>query len=100
MELKKRLDKIILLIILFVNIVPLSNAEQPASKPYKVCPEVVTAKDTPCRVATPTASIVHRTEIEKPPVSDLELENKILKEMIEKLVTKIEELEKENTGKK
>jgi hypothetical protein len=77
-----------------------ASIAQPASKPYKVCPEVVTAKDTPCRVATPTASIVHRTEIEKPPVSDLELENKILKEMIEKLVTKIEELEKENTGKK
>lgn len=36
----------------------------PASNtPYRVCPEVVTARDTPCRVATPTAAIVHRMEV-------------------------------------
>jgi hypothetical protein len=40
-------------------------SEPQANKPYKVCPEVVTAKDTPCKVATPTAAIVHRTEIPK-----------------------------------
>ena len=38
-------------------------SEPQANKPYKVCPEVVTAKDTPCRVATPTAAIVSRMEI-------------------------------------
>ena len=38
-------------------------SEPQANKPYKVCPEVVTAKDTPCKVATPTASIVHRIEV-------------------------------------
>lgn len=37
-------------------------SEQLPNKPYKVCPEVVTAKDTPCRVATPTAAIVQRME--------------------------------------
>ncbi len=42
-------------------------SEQLPSKPYKVCPEVVTAKDTPCRVATPTAAIVHRIEIKEDP---------------------------------
>ena len=70
----------------------------PASKPYKVCPEVVTAKDTPCRVATPEAAIVHRMEIAPSKESDLERENKILKEMIERLAEKIEELEKKNAN--
>ena len=40
-------------------------SEQLPNKPFKVCPEIVTAKDTPCRVATPTAAIVHRTEVPK-----------------------------------
>ena len=37
-------------------------SEQLPSKPFKVCPEIVTAKDTPCRVFGPTASIVQRME--------------------------------------
>ncbi len=36
---------------------------QPASKPFKVCPEIVTAKDTPCRVLGTTTAIVSRMEI-------------------------------------
>ena len=36
---------------------------QPASdKPFKVCPEIVQAKDTPCRVLGPTAAVVQRME--------------------------------------
>jgi hypothetical protein len=68
-----------------------------ASKPYKVCPDVVTAKDTPCRVATPEAAIVVRDIVTAP--SALEQENKLLKEMIEQLVKKLEELEKQNAEK-
>ena len=37
-------------------------SEQPPNKPFKVCPEVVTAKDTPCRVLGPTAVVVNRQE--------------------------------------
>lgn len=40
-------------------------SEQLPNKPYRVCPEIVTAKDTPCRVLTPEAAIVHRMEIPK-----------------------------------
>ncbi len=39
-----------------------SLGQQASDKPFKVCPEVVTAKDTPCRVLPPTAAIVHRME--------------------------------------
>ena len=40
---------------------------QHPNKPFKVCPDVVTSKDTPCRVLGPTTSIVNR--IEKPDTS-------------------------------
>lgn len=70
----------------------------PASnKPYKVCPEIVTAKDTPCHALGAEAAIVHRMEI-VPTENRLETENKILKEMIEKLSNKIEELETQIRG--
>lgn len=51
-----------------------------------MCPEVVTAKDTPCRVLGPTAAIVHR--IEKPDTKDEEIrrlreENALLKKLLE-----------------
>lgn len=56
------------------------------TKPYKVCPEVVTAKDTPCKVATPTAAIVHRIEIKEDPrdkqIAELKEQLKQLEEMI------------------
>ena len=35
-------------------------SEQPPSKPYKVCPEVVKAKDTPCRVQKAEAVVAVR----------------------------------------
>ena len=57
-----------------------------ASKPYKVCPDIVTAKDTPCQVAKPSAAIVHRLEVrESNDVRQLEEENKILRKKIEEL---------------
>lgn len=62
-----------------------------------MCPEVVTAKDTPCKVDKPTATIVVRDIIK--PSTDVELENKALKEMIERLIEKIEHLEKQNATK-
>ncbi len=40
-----------------------AHSEQLPSKPFKVCPEVVTAKDTPCKSLSPTASIVNRMEL-------------------------------------
>ncbi len=53
------------------------------NKPFKVCPEVVTAKDTPCRVLGPTAAIAHRIEKEDPRDKEiLELKEK-LKQMEE-----------------
>lgn len=58
------------------------------TKPYKVCPEVVAAKDTPCKVATPTASIVHRIEVpdnKDQKIKQLEEENKLLKKLLEEL---------------
>ena len=75
----------------------MESIAQQVSKPYKVCPDVVTAKDTPCRVATPAASIVVRDIVTAP--SALEQENKVLKDMIERLVEKLEELEKQNATK-
>jgi hypothetical protein len=51
-----------------------------------VCPEVVTAKDTPCKVATPTASIVHRIETSADSkLKQLEEENKMLRKLVEEL---------------
>jgi hypothetical protein len=70
-------------------------SEQPANKPYKVCPDVVTAKDTPCKVATPTAAIVHRIEIPKQKESELEAENKSLSEIIKTLTQQLEKIEKD-----
>lgn len=63
-------------------------SEPQANKPYKVCPEVVTAKDTPCKVATPTASIVHRTEI---PKDDKDRERvKMVIDMLRELANQLE----------
>ena len=56
------------------------------TKPYKVCPEVVTAKDTPCKVATPTAAIVHRIEKEDArdkEIRELKARIKFLEELAE-----------------
>lgn len=47
-----------------------------------MCPEVVTSKDTPCKVATPTASIVQRIEIKENP-KDKEIA--VLKEQVKQL---------------
>ena len=66
-------------------------SEPQANKPYKVCPEVVTAKDTPCKVATPTASIVQRIEKEDPrdkQIIELKDQIKQLEEMIRVLQSK------------
>lgn len=57
-------------------------SEQLPNKPYKVCPEVVTAKDTPCRVKRPEATIVVRN-VEREDPRDKEIE--MLKERIKKL---------------
>lgn len=63
-------------------------SEQLPSKPYKVCPEVVTAKDTPCRVATPTASIVQRIEV---PKDDRDRERvKLIIEMLREMANSLE----------
>ena len=40
---------------------------QQVNKPFKVCPEIVTAKDTPCRVLGSTSSIVQRDIIKEDP---------------------------------
>lgn len=59
--------------------------------PYKVCPDVVTAKDTPCRVSTPTAVIAHRMEIpQEPDTSKMDRERvklviKILRDLADDL---------------
>ena len=63
-------------------------SEPQANKPYKVCPEVVTAKDTPCRVATPTSAIVHRIEKpneDKQKIVELEEKIKILEALLREL---------------
>ena len=66
-------------------------SEQLPNKPFKVCPEVVTAKDTPCRVIGPSAAIVHR--MEKPDTRDEEIrrlqeENALLRRLLEELKNK------------
>lgn len=66
-------------------------SEQLPNKPFKVCPEVVTAKDTPCRVLGPTASIVQRIEKPDPREKEIaELKEKIkqMEELIRVLQTK------------
>lgn len=40
---------------------------QQVNKPFKVCPDIVTAKDTPCRVLGSTSSIVQRDIIKEDP---------------------------------
>jgi len=68
-------------------------SEQPPNKPYKVCPEIVTVKDTPCKVATPTAAIVHRMEV---PKDDKDRERvKMVIDMLRELANQLEkDLEK------
>jgi hypothetical protein len=64
---------------------------QPVSKPFKVCPEVVTSKDTPCRVLGPTTAIVHRIEKEDPrdkEITELKEKVKQMEELIRVLQSK------------
>ena len=64
-------------------------SEQLPNKPFKVCPEVVTAKDTPCRVLGPTTAIVHRVEKEDTrdkEIAELKAKIKILEELLENYV--------------
>jgi len=64
-------------------------SEPQVSKPYKVCPEVVTAKDTPCRVSTPTAVIANRIEIsldnKEKEIKRLQEENALLRKLLQEL---------------
>lgn len=64
-------------------------SEQLPSKPFRVCPEVVTAKDTPCRVLGPTTAVVNR--MEKPDIRDKEIQE--LKEKIKQLEAQLRELQ-------
>lgn len=64
----------------------MAYTEPQASKPYKVCPEVVEAKDTPCRVLGPNVAVVHRIEVPNPD-----------KKKIKELEEKIKALEEENS---
>lgn len=61
-------------------------SEQPPNKPFKVCPEIVRAKDTPCRVLGPTTAVVQRMEIKEDPrdkeIARLKEQIKILEERI------------------
>ena len=68
---------------------------QPASdKPFKVCPEIVQAKDTPCRVLGPTTSIVSRMEIPDTSRADRERVKAVI-EMLRSLAAQLEkDLEK------
>ena len=70
----------------------MASTEPQASKPYRICPEIVEAKDTPCRVLGPTAVIVNRMEV---PNTDTKI-IKIIKDLEEKIKT----LEEENTNLK
>ena len=66
-------------------------SEQLPSKPFKVCPEVVTAKDTPCRVLGPTTAVVHRIEKEDPrdkEIADLKEKVKQMEDVIRVLQSK------------
>jgi hypothetical protein len=69
-------------------------SEQLPNKPYKVCPEVVTVRDTPCRVAKPTASIVQRDIVREDPkdkeIADLKAKIKILEELLENYVSPLQ----------
>lgn len=63
-------------------------SEPPPNKPFKVCPEIVTAKDTPCRVLGPTTAVVARKEVPD--------EAKKNAERIAELQAKVNALEEEN----
>jgi hypothetical protein len=67
-------------------------SEPQANKPYKVCPSVVTAKDTPCRVVGPTSSIVQRDVVREDPkdkeITELKDRVKQLEEMVRVLQSK------------
>lgn len=61
-------------------------SEPQANKPFKVCPEVVRAKDTPCRVLGPTSSVVVRNVEREDPkdkeIAELKARIKQLEEVI------------------
>lgn len=72
-------------------------------RPFKICPDIVEAKDTPCRVLTPSASLAQRMEIPNTnkinsqkiteleyQIKSLQEENKILQEKLEKQQHKID----------
>lgn len=64
------------------------------NKPFKVCPEIVTAKDTPCRVLGPTTAIVNRMEIPDTSKADRERVRATI-EMLRELANQLEkDLEK------
>jgi hypothetical protein len=50
-------------VLAFLLIGTASLGQPRSDKPFKVCPEVVTAKDTPCKVLGATAGIIHRMEV-------------------------------------
>lgn len=66
-------------------------SEQLPNKPFKVCPEIVKAKDTPCRALGPTAAVVQRMEIKEDPrdkqIAELKAKIKILEELLENYVS-------------
>lgn len=60
-------------------------SEQLPNKPFKVCPEIVAAKDTPCRVLGSTVAVVHRIEKDDPrdkEIAQLKEQIKVLEDMI------------------
>lgn len=61
----------------------MAYTEPQANKPFKVCPEIVEAKDTPCRVLGPSSVLTHRMEVpneDKKKIKELEEKNKSLEE--------------------
>lgn len=74
----------------------MAYTEPQANKPYKVCPEIVEAKDTPCRVLGPSVAVVHRMEVPNPDkkkIIELEEKIKILEEENLNLKNKIKPLD-------
>ena len=67
-----------------------AGAQQSTNKPFKVCPEIVRASDTPCRVMGPTASIVQRDIVAEDPrdrrIKDLEARIAELEALIKQLL--------------
>lgn len=69
-------------------------SEPQANKPFKVCPEVVQAKDTPCRVLGPTTAVVHRMELPNTSKEDRERVKAVI-EMLREMANQLEkDLEK------